>query len=128
MTLASATRHNAAMVIIRSLTLWATITTIITKALEWGLNWHWLIATIVALNLATFLAMGVDKMAAQFNQRRMPEAAFLLLGLVGGMAGLLIASQIFRHKTVKKSFRMALYGVLAIQIIAALWLVSWVFG
>jgi len=116
------------MIILRAITLWSTVTTVLAKTLEWLLVWHWLPAFLIAINIAVAIAMGFDKLAAQFKWRRTPEAALLLMGLAGGMPGLLISRKLFKHKTVKGSFAKALYGILGVQIIALAWVASQIWG
>lgn len=59
---------------------------------------------IGAFNLWAFVAMGYDKLAAVRDHRRISERRLLGLSLLGGV-GLLTASRLFRHKTVKQPFR-----------------------
>ncbi|MGE0713011.1 MAG: DUF1294 domain-containing protein [Planctomycetota bacterium] len=62
------------------------------------------LAALAALNLATFLLYGWDKLQARRGARRVPERRLLLAlalgGVVGGWAGMLV----LRHKTRKGSF------------------------
>lgn len=76
---------------------------------------------LLAVNLLTFVAYGIDKYKAVHNghkskhlSRRIPEASLLLLALLGGSPAALLAMYLFRHKTLHKKFR---YGVPAILII-----------
>ncbi len=81
-----------------------------------------LIYYLLSVNLATFIAYGIDKLKARRNggrnarqqTRRIPEASLLLLALLGGSPAALLAMYLFRHKTLHKKFR---YGVPAILII-----------
>ena len=77
---------------------------------------------LLAVNLLTFLAYGLDKWKAVRNghksggktrhndrhSRRIPEASLLLLAVLGGSPAALLAMYLFRHKTLHKKFR---YGV-----------------
>ena len=56
-------------------------------------------------SLTCFVAYMIDKSAAQCGQWRTPEATLLLLGLIGGWPGALMAQQWLRHKTAKRSFQ-----------------------
>lgn len=82
-----------------------------------------LIYYLLSVNLATFIAYGIDKLKARRNgalhnkrhlSRRIPEVALLLLAALGGSPAALLAMYLFRHKTLHKKFR---YGVPAILII-----------
>ena len=83
-----------------------------------------LIAALL-LNLLTFGVYGWDKAAARSGRSRIRERTLLLLALVGGSSGALIACYVLRHKTHKQPFRSGLFTIIALQIvIAALWLTS----
>jgi uncharacterized membrane protein YsdA (DUF1294 family) len=56
-------------------------------------------------SLTCFVAYRIDKSAARGGQWRTPEATLLLLGLIGGWPGALLAQQWLRHKTAKRSFQ-----------------------
>ena len=63
-----------------------------------------LIIYYLAINLLLFLLMGIDKLKAIFNKRRIPEARLLSLSLIGGGIGGVISSIAFRHKIRKQYF------------------------
>jgi uncharacterized membrane protein YsdA (DUF1294 family) len=75
----------------------------------------WALAWITSLNLTTFGVYGVDKWQAKRQGFRIPEKCLLLLALIGGTAGAIAAMWVFRHKTVKASFRLAFWLLLAVQ-------------
>ena len=75
-----------------------------------------LLAWLLAISLSTFAAFGLDKLAARRQSWRVPEAALLALTFVGGTLGALAAMSAFRHKTVKGSFRLRFFGVVALQL------------
>lgn len=54
---------------------------------------------------ACYVAYARDKSAARQGRRRTPERTLLLLGVVGGWPGGLLAQRRLRHKTVKASFQ-----------------------
>lgn len=66
---------------------------------------HSLMAWLLSVNLLTWLVYGADKYAARKSWQRVPEKTLLLLGLVGGWVGGIVAQQVFRHKTQKQPFR-----------------------
>ena len=57
-------------------------------------------------SLLCFVLYGVDKAAARAGRGRISESTLLSLGLVGGWPGAIVAQQVFRHKTSKRSFRV----------------------
>lgn len=60
---------------------------------------------LLLVNVLTLVIYGADKIAARRGWRRVPEAALLAFGLLGGWAGALAGQQLFRHKTQKQPFR-----------------------
>lgn len=54
---------------------------------------------LLALSFVAFCLYGVDKGRAKRRAYRVPEAALLSLGFLGGALGALCAMQFFRHKT-----------------------------
>ena len=49
--------------------------------------------------------------------RRVDESALHMLALFGGWPGALVGQEFFRHKTSKPAFRIATWGIIAVQII-----------
>ncbi len=70
----------------------------------------------LAVSLGCFLAYAIDKSAARRGDWRTPEATLLLLGLVGGWPGGLLAQQWLRHKTSKTSFQWKFYLTVVLNI------------
>lgn len=82
-----------------------------------------LIYYLVAANMLTFLAFGLDKWKAVYNghknkhlSRRIPEASLLLLAVLGGSPAALLAMYLFRHKTLHRKFRYGVPAILLVQI------------
>lgn len=80
------------------------------------LSWRPIIGALVGINLATFVLFGYDKSIAGGRKLRVPEALLLLLTFLGGTPAALVARPYFRHKTRKTSFRLAFWGVIALQV------------
>ena len=57
-----------------------------------------------------------DKTAAQANEWRIPEGTLLMLGLLGGWPGAIMAQQMLRHKTSKVSFRVAFWLTVLVNV------------
>jgi uncharacterized membrane protein YsdA (DUF1294 family) len=66
------------------------------------IGWLYLLASA-----ACFVAYAVDKLAARGSRGRIPEAALLWLGALGGWPGAIVAQRVWRHKTAKRPFRSA---------------------
>lgn len=78
-------------------------------------------------NLLAFAAMGLDKLLARRELRRIPEATLLGLAVMGGSVGALAGMYCFRHKTRKPRFTVGLPVILAAQVVFFL-LVIWAVG
>jgi uncharacterized membrane protein YsdA (DUF1294 family) len=82
------------------------------------------VAAYALASLACFGAYAQDKSAARAGRRRTPERSLLLLGLVGGWPGGLLAQRCLRHKTAKASFQFKFWISVAANVGALAWLVS----
>lgn len=69
-------------------------------------------------SIVTFIGYALDKRAAQQRQWRISETILLLLGLVGGWPGAILAQELFRHKTKKIAFRTLFWISVAVNIAA----------
>ena len=78
---------------------------------------NWLVIYAVA-SIACFSGYGLDKSAASQKQWRVSETILLLIGLVGGWPGAILAQEVFRHKTQKKTFRTLFWMSVAINMAA----------
>lgn len=58
-----------------------------------------IIVYLLAMNIAGFATMGVDKARAKKNAWRIPEATLFLVAILGGSLGSILGMQHFRHKT-----------------------------
>jgi len=77
-------------------------------ALVRGVPW-WVDALYLGASVLCAAVYGIDKFAARRGGDRVPEAMLLTLGAVGGWPGAIVAQQVFRHKTVKRSFRVSFW-------------------
>ncbi len=81
-------------------------------------------AWLLGVNLLTFFTYGVDKYRASRKGQRIPENTLHLLSLLGGTPGAWMAQRIFRHKTLKTSFRVVFYAIALLQM-TSLWAWIW---
>ncbi|MGF6274784.1 uncharacterized membrane protein YsdA (DUF1294 family) [Massilia sp. UYP11] len=84
-------------------------------------------AAYLMTSLTCFVAYAIDKSAARAQSWRTPESTLLILGLVGGWPGALLAQQWLRHKTSKQSFQRKFQLTVALNLGAFAWL-AWRFG
>lgn len=84
-------------------------------------------AAYLTTSLTCFVAYAIDKSAARANSWRTPESTLLILGLVGGWPGALLAQQWLRHKSSKPSFQRKFQLTVALNLGAFAWL-AWRFG
>ncbi|KTT07919.1 cold-shock protein [Pseudomonas oryzihabitans] len=84
------------------------------RGVLWPMAWY-LLASVV-----TFFLYRHDKQRARDKGWRVPERVLHLGELLGGWPGALIAQQRFRHKTVKLSFRLVFFAIVALH--QLLWL------
>ncbi|MFN4023622.1 MAG: DUF1294 domain-containing protein [Hyphomonas sp.] len=78
-------------------------------------NW-WIVYGVASL--ACFAGYGLDKRAAENRNWRISETILLLVGLVGGWPGAIVAQEVFRHKTKKIAFRTLFWMSVAINMAA----------
>lgn len=65
---------------------------------------NYLYLYILLINIITFGVFALDKKKAKKKQWRIPESTLLLLSLIGGSLGGLLAMKIVKHKTQKIKF------------------------
>ena len=68
-----------------------------------------------------FALYAIDKSAAIDRRERLPESLLLWPGLAGGWPGAIVAQQMLRHKTAKRSFRLRFW----LSVVANLALFAW---
>lgn len=70
------------------------------------------------LSLGCFVAYAIDKSAAREGRWRTSERTLLLLGLLCGWPGAVLAQQWLRHKSSKRSFQVLFWISVAINVAA----------
>lgn len=89
---------------------------------------HEVIALYWTVSAATFFAYGWDKASAARKKWRTQESTLLVLGLIGGWPGALIAQEVLRHKTAKASFQAAFWLSIAVNLGALTSSLVWLGG
>ena len=82
-----------------------------------------IISYILIINASGFFSMLADKHKARKNAWRIPERTLLLIALAGGSIGSLLGMHLFRHKTQHPKFALGLPLILAVQVVAMVWIV-----
>ena len=77
---------------------------------------------LLTINAAGFALMLVDKWKAKKNRWRIPEATLMTVAALGGSIGSLLGMYTVRHKTQHLKFTLGIPLILAVQIVAAIWI------
>jgi len=95
-----------------------------TGALVYWPQLSWLPAYAAAVNGVTFLFYGLDKALSRGRRLpRVPERTLHWIALAGGTPAAILGQQVFRHKTIKGSFRLWFWLIASLQAaLALLWL------
>ena len=80
----------------------------------------WVIGALLAVNLAAFALMGIDKRRAVRDKWRIPEKTLLLACVPFSALGGYIGMRVFHHKTRKPKFAWGVPAMLVLQVIAAI--------
>ena len=83
-----------------------------------------LVLYLILMNAAAFILMLADKWKARKNKWRIPEATLLGSALLGGSVGALLGMYTSRHKTKHPKFTIGIPLILAVQIVALVWILS----
>lgn len=73
----------------------------------------WIGVLYVLASIVCFSVYARDKAAARAARRRTPERTLLLLGLLCGWPGAVLAQQWLRHKSSKRAFQVAFWCTVA---------------
>lgn len=82
----------------------------------------WILWGYLVISLVTFLAYAFDKSAAKSGSWRTPESTLHWLSLAGGWPGALVAQQVLRHKTIKRSFRAVFWITVVFNCGVLIWI------
>ena len=77
---------------------------------------------LLIINAAGFTLMLVDKWKAKKNRWRIPEATLMGVAALGGSIGALLGMYTVRHKTKHLKFTLGIPAILAVQVVAAVWI------
>ena len=71
---------------------------------------------LIIINFTSFIFMGLDKLFAVLNKRRISENTLIFLTIIGGSIGTTLSMIIFRHKIRKPKFLIIVPTTLIILI------------
>ena len=72
---------------------------------------------IIAINVFSFLQMGLDKSLARNGRRRIRERSLFIAAALGGSVGSILGMYCFRHKTLHSTFKYGMPAILLVQIL-----------
>lgn len=78
---------------------------------------------LAAMNIILCALMGIDKLLAKMQKRRIPEKTLFAFSILGGALGGTVGMYSFRHKTLHKSFAIGFPLLTIVQIAAVAYLV-----
>ncbi|MGF1582009.1 MAG: DUF1294 domain-containing protein [Gemmataceae bacterium] len=84
----------------------------------------WLGSWLLTTNVVTFGYYGYDKSCARGSRARIPELVLHGLSAIGGSLGAYAGMVVFRHKTVKGTFRIYFWSIVTLQIALIIYVVS----
>lgn len=78
---------------------------------------------LAAMNIILCALMGIDKLLAKMQKRRIPEKTLFAFAILGGALGGTVGMYSFRHKTLHKSFAIGFPLLTIVQIAVVAYLV-----
>lgn len=107
-------------------TITFSIAIILATVIWWYFSFDVVLSWLIVITLVAFLTYGYDKAIAGSDRTRVPEKVLLALTLAGGTIGAFVGRSLFRHKTVKASFRAKLWLVVGFQVLLVFVYIVWV--
>jgi uncharacterized membrane protein YsdA (DUF1294 family)/cold shock CspA family protein len=87
------------------------------------LRWP-IVSVYIVTSMVAFYAYKRDKEAGQVDAWRTNEWTLIVLGLIGGWPGALVARHRFRHKTKKVTFRIGYWLSVVLNVAGLAWLID----
>ena len=81
---------------------------------------------LLIINALSFLLMLIDKQKAKKDRWRIPEKTLIIVALLGGSLGAIAGMKLFRHKTKHPKFSVGLPVILAVQVVLAMVILSYI--
>ena len=83
-----------------------------------------LLIYLILINLITFVVYADDKRRAMKHSWRTSESTLVMLAIIGGSLGALLAMLLFRHKTRHNQFAIGIPTILVAQILLIIFLLA----
>lgn len=80
-----------------------------------------LFAYTIVINVVSFHMYRIDKLRAEHDEYRIPEAILLAVSFLGGALGAFCAMHEYRHKTLHTSFAVGVPIALFVQTVLVIW-------
>lgn len=74
----------------------------------------------LAASILALILYRTDKRRAGMGERRIPESTLHFVEFLGGWPGAFLAQRLFRHKTIKVSYQLVFWLIVALHQLAAL--------
>lgn len=84
----------------------------------------WVAGLYLGASAVCFIVYAADKSAAEAGRWRVSEETLLIMGLMGGWPGAIIAQQVLRHKSSKATFRAQFWSTVVVNVLVFLILSS----
>lgn len=84
----------------------------------------YLLIYVILINLITFVVYADDKRRAKKHLWRTNEGTLVMLAVIGGSFGALLAMLLFRHKTRHTRFTIGIPTILIAQILLVIFLLA----
>lgn len=84
----------------------------------------YLLIYLILINLITFVVYADDKRRAKKHMWRTSEGTLVMLAVIGGSLGALLAMLLFRHKTRHTRFTIGIPTILIAQILLVIFLLA----
>jgi len=88
---------------------------------------RYFMAAAITINLLAFLLYSYDKAVAKWEKRRLPENSLLLVSLLGGSLGAMIAMFLLHHKIARPKFRYGVFCMFVLHLLLLAWWQGWIF-
>lgn len=88
---------------------------------------RYLLAYLLAVNLALFGLMGIDKYKAKHDKWRIRESTLFVLAVIGGSVGGILGMRMFHHKTLHTEFRLGFPLILTVQVLFTIVFLIWAY-